>query len=148
MIHTYLAKIRINKALDFKKMKTDVALSIEADCKKVEEHLTYLEQIALDRDTIQHQFDSGTQRLDKLHEKHEWELDEVLKHLHKDNNNATLKYHGASAEVRALVDKIRYVPKHKSLPLEERLDAMERSIAKLADEVSGIGRCVSMSMAK
>ena len=128
-------------------MKTDVALRIEADCKKVEEHLTYLEQIALDRDTIQHQFDSGTQRLDKLHEKHERELDEALKHLHEDNN-ATLQYHGASTEILALVDKIRYVPKHKSLPLEERLDAMERSIAKLSDDVSDIGRYVALSMAK
>ena len=136
--------------------KTDVMLSIEADCKKVEEHLATVEGIVLERSRIQRKFDADRQHLvdvlkqqerelyevKKQHnqeladalKQHNLELADVLMHLREDND-ATLKYHGASAEVRALVDKMRYVPTHKSLPLEERLDAMERSVAKLADEL-------------
>lgn len=125
--------------------KTDVALRIVAYCQKVKEHLEYIEEIALERERAQRQFNASLRELDEENKEQEQELSEALKKLREDNN-ATLKYHGASSEVRALVDKMRYAPKHKSLPLEERLDAIERSIAKLSEEVFNIGKCVSMSM--
>ena len=137
--------------------KTDVALEIEADCKKVKEHLATVGGLASERSRIHHKFDADRQHLVDVLKQQERELSEVKKQHDQQfadalkqqdreltdvlmrlssNNNATLKYHGASAEVRALVDELRYVPEHKSLPLEERLDAMERSVAKLADDVS------------
>lgn len=127
--------------------KSDVALRIKAYCQKVKEHLAYIEEIALARERGQRQFNASLCKLDEENKEQEQELSEALKKLSKEENDATLKYHGASAEVRALVDKIRYVPKHKSLPLEERLDAMERSVAKLTDEVSDLRTCVAMLMA-
>ncbi len=119
--------------------KTDAVLEIEAGCKKVGEHLTYITQIALDRESIQRHFDIASRELDETEKEETQNLTDALKKLSK-NDDATLRYHGASAEVRALVDKTRYVPKHKSLPLEERLDAMERSVAKLANDVSDISK--------
>ena len=58
---------------------------------------------------------------------HSEDLDKVLEKLVK-NNDATLKHHGVSGEIRTLVNTKRYTPKYKNLRLEDRLDAMERDI--------------------
>ncbi len=121
--------------------KTEVALSIEADCKKIEEQFRYIAEIASDRESIQRHFDIASRELDEVEKEENQKLDKLLKHLRR-NNDVTLRHHSVSNEIRALAYKMLYVPKHKSLPLEERLDAMEQSVAKLADDVRHMRECV------
>lgn len=64
-----------------------------------------------------------------------------------ENNDATLKYHGTSAEIRKMVDRERYKPLYKDLPLEERLDSIESDIAKIFEEIKEINVFVAACVA-
>lgn len=71
-------------------------------------------------------------------------LNSLLNEMSKEND-ATLRYHGVNPRIRTLIDQQRYRAIYKDLPLEKRLDAIEKDLCKVKEELERLNKWVSVS---
>lgn len=70
-------------------------------------------------------------------------VNSLLRELSREDDT-TLRHHGVDPRIRNLVDQQRYTPIYKDLPLEKRLDAMEKDLCKMKEDITRLNKWVAV----
>jgi len=70
-------------------------------------------------------------------------VNSLLKELSREDDT-TLEFHGVNSRIRTLINQQRYTPIYKDLPLEKRLDAMEKDLCKMKEDISRLNNWIAV----